>query len=146
MLGNFVGFNNSGARFGSELESGVDPTSFSAMENSAKRLVKAGSILKPKVNPNRVLKTAQFASRMESQNDLLKQHSEQLLKLANAGVERLSIGANHASGMMNVEKRYQQVMSGHTDKVLQFRMATGLIQAESRGTQQAYSTSALDAL
>lgn len=141
-----IKFNSSGANYGTALASGIDPTNIKSMESSAKGLVKMGTKLKPKASPNQVLKMATIAQQQEDNNDLLAQESQQQLRVMKAGVQRLKIAQQHRKGVMGVEEDWQDTQSVMTRDLLKHRMAIGMTQAESVGTQRAYNNSPLDRL
>ena len=137
----FIKFNGSGANYGTALASGIDPTDIRNMENSAKGLVKMGNRLKPKASPNQVLKMATIAQQQEDNNDLLAQESQQQVRVMKAGIQRLKIAQQHRKAVMGVEEDWQDTQSQLTRDLLKHRMALGMTQAESVGTQRAYSNS-----
>ena len=140
MLGGFIKFNQSGAVYGAGLASGVDPTNISHIEKSSKGTMKTNNKLKLVNSPDAILKRATINQQLTDQNDLMKQASEVQIKGMRAAVERLRIGRQHRKAAMGIETDFQREMQGLTEDLLAFRMATGLIQAESVGTQKAYKT------
>jgi hypothetical protein len=141
MLGGFITFNQSGTVYGAALASGVDPTNMAHIEKSAKGTIKTNSKLKLVNSPDTILKNATINRQLEVQNDLMKQASDVQIKGMRAAVERLRIGRQHRKAAMGIETDFQKEMAGVTEDLLAFRMATGMIQAESVGTQKAYKSS-----
>lgn len=147
VLGRLVPFNSSGISHGQGLASGLNPDDIRAVEARTKKVMQRAGRMPMKASAQSVMNAAKLAKFMETQNDLINQqisHQERQIK---ASLDNRSAAIKFASTKMRAEQTWQQQGQQLQEMQLQYRLATGVIQSESVGTQQAYAKqSAIDSL
>lgn len=147
VLGQAIKFTGNGISHGTGLASGLNPEDISAVTNRTKKVMQRAGKMPMKATAQQIINTAKVASFMETQNNLINQQISQQERQLNAALANRDAAIKFAATRMKAEQRYQQQGATLQDLMLQHRLATGVIQAESVGTQQAYTRqSAIDSL
>lgn len=139
VLGQVIKFNSSGVSYGSALASGLDPTDISAVEARTKKVMQRSGKMPMKASGQSVINAAKRASFMETQNELINQQIQHQERELNAGLANRDAAIKFAGTRMKAELKYQQQGQHLQELILQHRLATGVVQAESVGTQQGYT-------
>lgn len=139
VLGQMIRFNSGGISHGQGLTSGLNPEDIRAVEARTKKIMQRAGKIPMKSSAQSVMNAAKLASFMETQNNLIGQqlsHQERQIKAALANRDA---AIKFAGTKMKAEQAYQEQGLRLQELMLQHRLATGVIQSESVGTQQAYA-------
>lgn len=147
VLGQTIKFNSGGIAHGSGLASGLDPTDIKQIDARTKKTMQRAGKIPLKGSAQNVMNAAKLAAFMENQNSLIKQELQHKGRQINAALANRDAAIDFAAVRMKGEQRWQEQGARLQELILQHRLATGVTQSESMGTQQAYKAqSAFDAL
>lgn len=147
VLGQMIRFSSGGISHGQGLVSGLNPDDIRAVEARTKKVMQRAGKMPQKSSAQSVMNAAKLASFMENQNDLINQQLSHQDRQIKASLANRDAAIKFAGSKMKAEQTWQEQGARLQEMQLQHRLATGVIQSESVGTQQAYSRqSALDSL
>ena len=147
VLGQAIKFNSGGITHGAGLASGLNPEDIRQVEARTKKVMQRAGKMPLKASAQGVMNSAKLAAFMENQNDLINQQIGHQERQITAALNNRDAAIKFAGTKMKAEQRWQQQGAQLQEMMLQHRLATGVIQSESVGTQQAYAKqSAFDAL
>lgn len=143
VLGRTLGikYSTSGIASGMQLASGMAVDDIEQLNKRAKKLMATAGKIPVNASPEDILKTAQLAKFMKDQKDLITQQLEKQGEQLDAIVATRDAAIRFTAKKMNAEQKFQEQGATLQELQLKHRLATGITQSESIGTQMAYSAS-----
>jgi hypothetical protein len=139
VLGQMIRFNSGGISHGQGLASGLNPEDIRQVEARTKKVMQRAGKIPMKSSAQAVMNAAKLASFMENQNELINQQIDHQSRQISAALNNREAAIKFAGTKMKAEQTWQQQGAKLQEMMLQHRLATGVIQSESVGTQQAYA-------